>query len=94
MKAFGNLLILLVFLRCSELQKDYLNIHFKEKLIQESFERLEMDKEFASRHPLLLKQYQAMKKFRFKSLLGKIPPSLCTPMSFVLTYKNHRFNFK
>ena len=65
-----------------------LKIDFKKAVMKETFTRLESDAQFASRHPALVKVYKILKATGVISLLGLIPPSLCTPMTFTMTHKN------
>jgi 2-polyprenyl-3-methyl-5-hydroxy-6-metoxy-1,4-benzoquinol methylase len=65
-----------------------LKVDFKKQVMKETFTRLEIDKEFASRHPALTKVYGVMKKVGIISLLGLIPPVLCTPMTFTVRHSN------
>jgi len=63
------------------------NVEFKKAVMKETFERLESDEQFGSRHPALLKVYKILKATGVIALLGLIPPSLCTPMTFTMTLK-------
>ena len=64
-----------------------LKVDFKKAMMQESFMRLEKDPQFASRHPMLTKMYKGMKAVGIINLMGHIPPSLCTPMTFTISKK-------
>ena len=70
-----------------------LKIQFRKKVLQETFARLETDKEFAARHSSLVTVYKGMKATGVIYLLGLIPPVLCTPMSFILSSKDNPIQF-
>ena len=64
-----------------------MEVSFQQKGMKDSFLRLEEDKEFAERHPSLVKIYPILKKLGIINFFGLIPPILCTPMSFTLLHK-------
>ncbi len=64
-----------------------LDVSFKEKVMKETFTRLEFDAQFASRHLFLVKVYKVLKAVGIINLLGLIPPVLSTPMTYTLTFK-------
>jgi 2-polyprenyl-3-methyl-5-hydroxy-6-metoxy-1,4-benzoquinol methylase len=61
-----------------------MEISFQQKAMKDSFVRLEADKEFAKRHPALVKAYPVLKALGIINLFGLIPPVLCTPMTYTL----------
>lgn len=65
-----------------------MDVSFQQKAMKDSFIRLEHDKEFAERHPGLVKVYPLLKKLGVISMFGLIPPVLCTPMTYTLMRKN------
>jgi SAM-dependent methyltransferase len=73
-----------------------MEVSFQQKVMKETFLRLEEDKEFAERHVSLAKIYPILKKLGIINFFGLIPPILCTPMSFTLLHKgtNSSYNYK
>jgi 2-polyprenyl-3-methyl-5-hydroxy-6-metoxy-1,4-benzoquinol methylase len=64
-----------------------MEVSFQQKAMKDSFMRLEEDKEFAVRHPSLVKIYPILKKLGIIKFFGLIPPVLCTPMTYTLLRK-------
>lgn len=64
-----------------------LTVDFQKEVMAETFTRLDYDKEFAYRHPTLVKAYGIMKKTGIMSVLKAVPPVLCTPMTFSMSFK-------
>ncbi len=65
-----------------------MDISFEGGVMKDAFARLETDKEYAARHPMLSKIYKLMKVTGIAWLIGTTPPVLCTPMTFTVTHKN------
>lgn len=61
-----------------------LQVDFERALLKKSFERFDHDAEFARRHPALVNVQKLLKATGLLYLMGKIPPSMCTPMTFRL----------
>ena len=64
-----------------------LKADFKKHVMADTFARLDYDKEFAARHPMLTKVYSIFKKTGIFTLIKAIPPVLCTPMTFTVSHK-------
>jgi len=61
-----------------------LDVLFEKGIMAESFRRLDYDVEFSKRHPALTKINGLLKLSGVIKTLESLPPSLCTPMTFIL----------
>lgn len=71
-----------------------LKVKFQKEVMKTSFVRLEHDKEFASRHKALAGIYKFLKAVGIIRLMGAIPPSMCTPMTFAISRKGTAIRIK
>lgn len=66
-----------------------MDVNFKKNVMKETFTRLELDQQFASRHRVLVRVYKVLKAVKIIDLLGLIPPMLSTPMTYAITLRDY-----